>query len=326
MRCIRLAINKILHTKYSYDLFRYCSDEDKCGAISGLNINPRNGHKEMRTTRRLYGKDNQRMLCHIIQSFAVDESKKYEPAIYNEISYKWAEANLPDFEVVIFTHVDRDHIHNHVIVNSVSFKTGKKLQHKNYKSGSGWVKPNSYTVNRYDMQKSLDDICREYGLSTMLDRGPAKKRLSHGEKKLLEQDKKPWKEEIRQAIDESRQTAKSFAEMQAKLRDKGIEMYVRGKNVSFRHPDKKQNIRGYRLGEDYTKEAISKDIEINSKGRKTKFEQMAELRSKINKTKDPAQKTKYEEQLKALRDQRNKEVVASAGEYRERNPEKVLDR
>ena len=92
--------------------------------VSGLNCSPQSVYEEFVNTKLLYGKDSQRMYYHFVQSFHKDE--KITPQAAHEVALKLAE-HYKDFEVLVSTHTDCDHIHSHFIINSVSFETGKKL-------------------------------------------------------------------------------------------------------------------------------------------------------------------------------------------------------
>lgn len=118
---------------------------------SGINCSPESAYTEMQSTKELYNKLGGRTYKHFIQSFAPGEAITPEAA--HKIATEFAESCslFAGFEVLVATHYDRDHIHSHIIVNSVSYEDGHKFQ-----------------MSAKDLQalKDLSDsICNRYGLS-----------------------------------------------------------------------------------------------------------------------------------------------------------------
>lgn len=112
--------------------------------------------REMRLTKEIWEKRGGRQYKHYIQSFSPEESKQLSAQTVNEIGLKWAQQNFPGHEVFVSTHTDRGHTHNHFVVNSVNFETGRKLHLE------------KAALERF---KTLsDEICKHYGLS-VLERG-----------------------------------------------------------------------------------------------------------------------------------------------------------
>ena len=98
-----------------------------------------------------YSKNNKIVAFHGYQSFAEGE---VTPEIAHEIGVKLAEEMWGDkFEVVVSTHLNTNHIHNHFVLNSISFKDGKKYY--------------SNLENTALLRKTSDDICDEYGLKVL---------------------------------------------------------------------------------------------------------------------------------------------------------------
>ena len=117
--------------------------------VSGLNCEPDTAKDEMQATKELWGKTEGRTYKHFVQSFAPEE--KIEPEQAHCIACQMA-AERPEwkgFEVLIATHQDKDHIHSHFIVNSVSFEDGHKLQQSR--------------ADLQNMKDMSDEICRQHG-------------------------------------------------------------------------------------------------------------------------------------------------------------------
>lgn len=137
-------------------LTRYAANKDKTEKldvryVSGINCFPETAAQKMMATKKKYGKTDKRLAYHIIQSFAPGE---ITPELAHEIGIKYAEAWLGDYEVVIGTHLDRGHLHNHLVVNSVSCVDGRKFH-----------------MNKSEFYSKLygisNDLCRKYGLSVI---------------------------------------------------------------------------------------------------------------------------------------------------------------
>jgi hypothetical protein len=150
---------------------RYISNPDKASEVSGLNVsdNPMAAYDEMRSTKAIYNKTgeerqytdgrNVRQWIHYDMSF--DPHDNITPEKAHEIAREWAEKEFPDYEVLIATHTDRDYIHNHFIVNSVSFKNGHKYN-----------QPARF-LDR--IKKDCDRICEREGLAMIKDNKPRQK-------------------------------------------------------------------------------------------------------------------------------------------------------
>lgn len=111
-----------------------------------------NAYKEMAATKKKYGKEGKVLAYHYIESFKPGE---VTPELAHRIGVEFARKCFGDrFEVVVGTHLDRHHIHNHIVVNSVSFVDGGKFRST----------PKSYYN---EIRKVSDELCREYGLSVI---------------------------------------------------------------------------------------------------------------------------------------------------------------
>lgn len=101
--------------------------EGQC-LITGVNCVAQSAYTEMMTTKRRYHKTDGMMFYHFSQSFPEDVERT--PLQIHDIGLKLAQKLFPGYEVVVATHVDTDHLHNHFVVNSVNCETGRKL-HQN---------------------------------------------------------------------------------------------------------------------------------------------------------------------------------------------------
>lgn len=157
----RLAITKILARKGRLDVgIHYVLNGDKTEdrvLTAHLNCDPGRERREMLETKRARGKEDGVQYYHIIQSFKPGE---ITPELALEIAKEFAVQHLPGYEAVIGTHVDRGHIHSHILFNSVNADTGEKY-HSNARSYYRQIRAVS------------DRLCREHGLSVLMEGTPS---------------------------------------------------------------------------------------------------------------------------------------------------------
>lgn len=119
--------------------------------VSGINCDGENAYKEFMATKKAYRKTNGMFFYQYTQSFSPNE--KITPEQAHEIALKFAEKAWSGYEVMVATHCDRDHIHSHFVINSVSFEDGLKLRQS----------PNTLKA----LRRLSDQICEEHGLSIL---------------------------------------------------------------------------------------------------------------------------------------------------------------
>ena len=181
----------------------------------------------------------------MIQSFAVGETTPEEA---HKIGMELAGAVLGGkYEFVLTTHVDKDHLHNHLIFNSVSFVDYKKY-HSNKQS-------------YYHIRRTSDRICKEHGLSVVV---PGQDRGKSYAEYTAEKQGTSYKAKLKTAIDNLIPRVKDFDELLRRLQEMGYEI-KQGKYISFRAAGQERFTRTKTLGAAYTEEAIpfyksSKDI------------------------------------------------------------------
>lgn len=131
-------------------LLDYICQEKKAALISGFNCSVKNAAAEMQATKQLHRKTGGRQAFHMVQSWKPGE---ITPEIAYKIGKRLVEEckQLTGFEVVLSTHTDRKHIHNHFAINSVNAETGEKLH--------------TSKADLAAIKELSDALCREYGLS-----------------------------------------------------------------------------------------------------------------------------------------------------------------
>ena len=161
-----MAITKILAKNNRLDvLIRYVTNQDKTEEqvlTAYLNCDPGHAYQQMMDTKRAVGKTDGRQAYHIIQSFAPGE---ITPELAFELAQEFAREHLAGYQVVIGTHVDRHHIHSHIVLNSVNMDTGAKYV--------------STRQNYYAQIRAISDrLCRKHGLSVIIQ-GDGQKSMSY---------------------------------------------------------------------------------------------------------------------------------------------------
>ena len=161
---------------------------DGAWLVTGSNCVPQASYLEMMTTKQRFKKSDGRQFYHFVQSFSAYDDLTPQEA--NAIGLELAQKAFPGYEVVIATHVDTSHLHNHLVVNSVSCESGRKL-HQNR---------DTLLAHR----QINDEICMAHGLRVLEEpeKYPKKKRMKPGEYQAgLRADS--WKLDLIQAINEA---------------------------------------------------------------------------------------------------------------------------
>ena len=161
---------------------------DGAWLVTGSNCVPRSSYLEMLTTKQRFGKTDGRQFYHFVQSFS--EADNLTPQEVNASGLELAQKAFPGHEVVIATHIDTNHLHNHLVVNSVSCENGRKLHQ------------NRDTLMAH--RQLNDEICMAHGLRVLEEpeKYPKKKRMKPGEYQAdLRADS--WKLDLIQAINEA---------------------------------------------------------------------------------------------------------------------------
>lgn len=214
--------------------------EKKAVEKEGIDCNSEYAKSQFATTRELYGKTDGIQAHHVIQSFKPGE---VTPQKANEIGNDLARKIAKGHEAVVYTHADKGHIHNHIVINNVNYENGKKLQLHGQKA--------------IDNTRAIsDELCKEQGLSIVKE-PTAKVRYTLAEKSIIEKGGVSWKDELREVIDLVKTKVKNYNEFKSSLKDNyGIEVNDKGKHITYKHPDHNKVVRGNKLGLDYERGTI----------------------------------------------------------------------
>lgn len=219
--------------------------------VSGINCNVDTALEEMIDTKKKYNKQNGILGYHAIQSFKEGE---VTPEMAHSIGIKTAEEMWGDrFEVIVSTHLNTKNYHNHFVINSVSFKDGKKY----------YDNRNTYAEFRH----ISDSICNELGLSVIANK-KTKSGINYENYYKGYVKKSNYYSITKDDIDSAIKQAYSYYDFERILSYMGYDLIYRGKNLSVRHNNYKKNIRISRAyGCEYSKENIMKRIDLESTNR-----------------------------------------------------------
>ena len=216
--------------------------------VTGINCVPETAYEEMQITKKRYGKTDKILAFHGVQSFASNDN--ITPELAHQIGVELANELWGDrFEVVVSTHLNTGHIHNHFTFNSVSFIDGKKY--------------NSDFAHTAMLRHVSDELCIKYGLSVLQE-----KKLKSGidfrnfYKKAKGIKLTTYESATKEDVDYAIRQAKSYKDFENILKDMGYTISHRADKLSLCHLPYKRNIRiERRFGEDYTIRNIRKRIE-----------------------------------------------------------------
>ena len=259
-----MAITKILHMKQAKSGYmakhlandlKYIMDPDKTEDgryIGGSNCFPENALEQMLETKRYFGKLDKRQGYHFIISF--EEEEITEDTAFDLVGEFVKEYLGKDYEAVYAIHNDTDHIHGHIIFNSVRCTDGYKYD---YPKGE-W---------EHRIQPLVNDLCKKYGLSILdLEKVKEKrKRRQKGETEKPRQKKKmsARNQRIRRDVDRAVEDAETYEEFLENLRSMGYELSGR-KHLAVRETGAERVRRLDLLGEEYTEEMLRYRIEHSS--------------------------------------------------------------
>ena len=229
------------------DVLRYATNSSKTEKqfyVSGINCKAENAVKEMQMVKQIYGKENGILAFHGEQSFKEGE---VTPELAHEIGVRLAEEMWGDrFQVVVTTHLNTNHIHNHFVLNSVSFKDGKKYY--------------SNRTNTALLRKTSDEICEEYGLSVLKEKS-CKSGINFENYYKKDTRESEYVQFVKEDLDYAISHALSLRQFESILSSMGYKYYYRAGKLSIRKEPHKRNIRvERRFGEEYSLDNIKRKI------------------------------------------------------------------
>ena len=191
--------------------------------VSGWNCTARSVYDEMRLTKERFDKTDGRQYYHFVQSF--DKQDDLSPQEVHAMGLELAQREFPNFEVLVATHVDTGHFHNHLVVNSVSFQDGKKLHQ-----------------SAADLQAhriANDEICAAHGLEILPPPQKQVKQKRMGTREYRSAVKgESWKFRLMNTIDQCMKYAATREEFISLMKSEGYEVRwtENRKNITYTTP------------------------------------------------------------------------------------------
>lgn len=207
--------------------------------VTGIHCRPETARQEMLLTKKQFQKEGSIVAFHGYQSFAPGE---VTPQLAHEIGVNLAKKLWGDrFQVLVATHLDKAHLHNHFVLNSVSFIDGKRYNDCN----------ETYLL----MRRTSDELCKEYGLS-IIENPQRGKRRSYDAWQAERDGKPTWHSIIREDIDVSIKGSLTFQHFVRHMKSRGYNLERRGQTLRLRPQGKDRFVRFSTLGEQYSEETI----------------------------------------------------------------------
>ena len=232
------------------DVIEYAANEDKTEMkyyVSTINCNKRCARDEFAMVKKRFGKEGGIVAFHAYQSFAPGE---VNPSEAHSIGVELARRLWGDrFQIVVATHVNTAAVHNHLVINSISFRDGKRFHGCRETTGM--------------LREMSDRICQEHGLSVI--KNPKGQRVNTYLYKM-ERAGMPTRYNVaRKSIDEAIALSFTLEEFKAELKSRGYNYRFdpQRKYWTITPPGWKKPIRIHQLGDDYTRERIERRIYEN---------------------------------------------------------------
>lgn len=235
-----------------YAALQYVSNDNKTDKqmyVSGINCNAKRAYERMMATKKRFGKTGGNVAYHGYQSFQTGE---VTPEEAHKIGLETARRMWgKEYEIVVTTHLNTDNLHNHFVVNSVSFKTGRKFE--------------NHISDHHKLREISDAVCLEYEKSVLKEAdfyGGAKK-----EYWLKQSGGMSHRELLKADIDAAIAQSTNFKAFEIRLKDMGYEI-KRDENFahySVKAPDWQRAVRLDRLGKEYTPQAIRERLLDNQR-------------------------------------------------------------
>lgn len=220
--------------------------EDKKYVIA-LNCSADTAYEEFNATKNLFHKNNGRLYYHLVQSF--QSGYEIAPELAHIIAVEFASKAFKEYKCIAATHIDREHIHSHIVFNSVIFEDGRK-----YHSDKNTVQ---------ELMNLSDEICQKYGVQTLEKQKREQKKDVLSDREYRSAVKgESWKFQLMSTITEVMKKAKKQFCFLMKQLGYGVRWEDNRKYITYICPNG-QKCRDKRLhGEKFSKEAMENEFEI----------------------------------------------------------------
>ena len=246
--------------------------EKRAEVKDAYNCEITNAKQEMAMVREMYAKTVGIQAHLIIQAFSPEESAQLGAEKINQLGMELAQAIAPDHQIAVYTHVDKEHFHNHIVINSVNLETGNKY----------------HQYKEFNHVKGLNDkILKQHHLEIVQPQKHYEK-LTSEEIQIKRREGTPWKDEVRRKIDEVMQdrSVSSYEAFRERLEERGIKVHERGQNVTYELLEDNKKVRGNKLGSSYERETIQQELVSRD---------LAKQKIKDNPLKRPPHSVKYQQ-------------------------------
>lgn len=236
----------------------YILNPKKAALVDVLNLDniPGTFADQMRSTAEFWGKDrsyDSRKYYHF--KFSPDPKDHVSAEACHAAALEFARTVLNDYECIVSTHTDTDVVHSHIVINAVSFETGRKFHNNNKEYG--------------ELKDLANDIGEKYGMTPLDWRALVEEKRtayltgdftcaeSVTEKRIKLRGGISWKEELREVIDLAKASTDNIIAFEEFLEEYGVTLpRFTDKTISYKHPCRKKPVRGGLLGDAYTLKAI----------------------------------------------------------------------
>lgn len=266
-----MAIIKAINSKSSIkNIINYVSEQKKTEEklMSGKDCSeePKQAIEDMKMTKEIYKKTTGRQYKHFVQSFNPNDNITPEKA--HQIGKEWAEKTFKGYEVFIATHTDKEHLHNHFVVNSVSFETGEKLRYS------------SKELQKY--KEISDKICEREGLSKTPSNSKDITTFNMKKYKVIEKglsgEKKSYLVEIGKVVEKNINISTSKEEFISNMEKEGYKVKWSDTRKNITYEDKEGNkVRADRLAETFKENNFKKEEMLKQ------FEENKNIEGQLNK-------------------------------------------
>ena len=231
-------------------LLKYAENDDKTDMkmfVSGINCLAVRAYEQMMITKRHFGKTGGNVAYHGYQSF---KSGEVTPKEAHDIGLETARRMWgKNYEIVVTTHLNTDNIHNHIVINSVSFKTGLKFE--------------NHISDHIRLREISDEVCKEYGKSVI--EGSKFYNADRNAYWIHKRGEKTHRDILREDVDSAIKQAGNLLEFERIMGNFG---YTFNRNIMTEHPSVitkgwKRAVRIDSLGKDYARERIIRRIADN---------------------------------------------------------------
>ncbi len=216
--------------------------------VTALNCSAPTAYDEMLATKNAYHKNSGRMYYHLVQSFSKGDGTS--PELAHRIAVELAEKAFGKYECVVATHIDREHIHSHIVFNSVSFEDGRKYH------------SNGNTVQ--ELMDLSDEICMRYGVAVLNRQQQKKKEVLSDREYRSAVRGESWKFQLMNAVTEVMKQAKDrkqFVFMMKQL-GYGVRWEDSRKYITYTCPNGRKCRCAKLHGEKFTKELMEHEFKI----------------------------------------------------------------